>query len=176
MSFLVQIATVDPAETGILGLNVQAFVVQLVTFILAIIVLERFAVKPILKMLDRRRETIEAGVNLGEQMRKDKAQFDDKVAAELHEARVEADKVVADAETTAKRRAIGIETKAKDKADGIVLAAEDRIKQETATARRKLEGDMADLVAAAAGAVLQEKVDAQKDAKVIASALSKEAN
>lgn len=166
--------TTQFAEAGILGLNVQAFVVQLITFILAIVVLERFAVKPILQMLERRRETIEQGVTLGEKMKRDQAKLEDKIAEELHKTRQAADRLIADAEAAAKRRAADIEAKARDKADGLVTAAEDRIHQETLSARHKLEAEMAELVAAAAGAVLQEKVDAKKDAKVIAAALSGE--
>ncbi|HET7630128.1 MAG TPA: F0F1 ATP synthase subunit B [Candidatus Saccharimonadales bacterium] len=174
VNVLAQLA-VDPAESGILGLNVQAFVVQLITFILAIVVLERFAVKPILKVLEHRRQTIEKGVKLGEQMQQDKADLDQKVAEELHKTRAKADQIIADAEAAAKRRAGDIEAKAKDKADSLVASAEDRIGQETAAARRKLESEMAELVASAAGAVLREKVDVKKDAQVIAAALEQEA-
>lgn len=163
------------AEAGILGLNVQAFVVQLITFALAIVVLQRFAVKPILQMLERRRETIEQGVTLGEKMKQDQAKLEANIADELHKTRQAADRLIADAEAAAKRRAADIEAKARDKADSLVTSAEDRIHQETLAARRKLEAEMAELVAAAAGAVLQEKVDAKKDAKVIAAALNGEA-
>ena len=54
---------------GALGIDGKAFIIQLVTFILAYLVLQRYAFKPILKVMRDRRDTIEAGVRLGEEMR-----------------------------------------------------------------------------------------------------------
>lgn len=57
---------------GALGINVSAFVVQLLTFLLALWLLQRFAFKPILRALADRRALIEKGVSLGEEMKKSK--------------------------------------------------------------------------------------------------------
>ena len=58
---------------GSLGIDGKAFIIQLVTFLLAFWVLKRWAFGPIIKIMDQRRKTIEDGVSLGEQMKKDKS-------------------------------------------------------------------------------------------------------
>ena len=57
---------------GALGINASAFVIQLITFILVFLVLRQWAFKPILKILNERRETIEKGVKLGQEMAEEK--------------------------------------------------------------------------------------------------------
>ena len=82
---------------GSLGIDGKAFVIQLVTFLLAFWVLKHWAFGPIVKLMEQRRKTIEDGVSLGEQMRKDKAPLEDQVAKELAKARTEADGILAEA-------------------------------------------------------------------------------
>jgi len=50
---------------GALGISGQAFLIQLVTFLLAFLVLRQWAFKPIVRLLRERRETIDRGVHLG---------------------------------------------------------------------------------------------------------------
>lgn len=163
----------ESSDTGIgaLGVDGKAFLIQLVTFVLALWVLKRFAFKPILKVLNERRDTIEKGVKLGEQMQKDKAELETKVTEALHKARTEADKIVADAHQAGRQAISEAEDTARAKADTMIEQAKDRIKQDTAAARKKLEKDVAGLVAEATEAIIHEKVDAKKDASLIEKAL-----
>ncbi|HVI60742.1 MAG TPA: ATP synthase F0 subunit B, partial [Candidatus Saccharimonadales bacterium] len=74
ISAFTQFAAAENASgLGALGFDPKAFLIQLTTFVLAYLVLRRFAFGPITKLLDERRETIERGVKLGEDMQKEKA-------------------------------------------------------------------------------------------------------
>jgi F-type H+-transporting ATPase subunit b len=97
---------------GALGVDGKALIIQLVTFALAFLVLKRFAFKPILKVLKERRELIEQGVELGEQMKKDQAALEAKIAAELAKARQEADGIIASAQETSRQTIREAEDKA----------------------------------------------------------------
>ena len=154
-----------------LGVDPKAFVVQLVTFVLAFLVLKRYAFKPIIKLLRERRETIERGVKLGEQMQKEKEELERRVEQALHEARIQADEIIAGARDSAKQSIEEAEAKAKAKAEGLLASAEERIKQEAAQARKKLEGEVVNLVAEATETVIHEKLDAKKDAELIKRAI-----
>ena len=156
---------------GALGIDGQAFLIQLVTFVLAFVVLKRYAFKPILKVLRERRETIESGVRLGEQMKKDQAALEAKVESALHEARIEADGIIASAQDSGRQAVREAEDKARAKAAGVIKEAEARIAQDTIRARQKLEGQLVGLVAEVSGAVIDEKVDAKKDVQLIERAL-----
>lgn len=156
---------------GALGIDGKALIIQLVTFVLAFWVLQHWAFKPIVKMMERRRETIDKGVKLGEQMQKEQAELEKKVSQTLHEARKEADGIIAEAKAQGRQTVQEAEAKAKEKAEGIVASAEDRIKRDAARARRQLEGELVGLISDATEAIIDEKVDVKKDATLIDKAM-----
>lgn len=157
---------------GALGVNFSSLITQLITFILAFLVLRKWAFGPIIKVLDQRRKVIEDGVKLGEKMRHDEAALEEKVEKTLHQARVKADQIINDANETAKQMVKSAEDDARSKAEIVMKETEVRTEQEIARARRKLETEMVNLVAQATTIVLDEKVDAQKDAGLIERALA----
>lgn len=157
---------------GALGIDGQALLIQLVTFILAFLVLRRYAFKPILKVLQERRDTIDKGVTLGEEMQKERAKLDKTVASELHAARTKADGILAEASDTARATVREAEERARSKGDGIVKDAEERAAQEVKRARKALESELVGLISDATEAIIDEKVDAQKDAQLIDRALA----
>jgi F-type H+-transporting ATPase subunit b len=156
---------------GALGVDGGAFIIQLITFVLAFLVLRRFAFGPILKVLNERRATIESGVKLGEQMQKEKAELEAKAEAMLAKARQEADGIIAGAQDSGRTAIREAEEKARAKAEGIITAAEGRLEQDKARARQALEKEVASLVASATEAVVGEKLDAKKDAALIERSL-----
>lgn len=154
-----------------LGISGQAFVIQLITFLLAFLVLRQWAFKPILKVLDERRQRIEDGLRLGEQMEAEKVKLDERVAAELHKARTQADKIIADADTTAKQTVQAAEDTVRKRADEIVESANEQIKYATKRERERLKREIVGLVSDVSEAIIGEKVDAKKDAALIDEAL-----
>lgn len=166
----------DSSSSGIgaLGIDGKAFIIQLVTFLLAFWVLQHWAFKPIVQIMAQRRKTIEDGVTLGEQMKKDKAALEAKVAEALAKARAEADGIVVEANESARQVIREAEEKALEKADVIVKEGEARAATEMARARKKLEGEIVGWVSDATEAIIGEKVDAQKDAAIINRALKEQ--
>lgn len=154
-----------------LGINGTALLIQIVTFVIVYIVLRKWAFGPILRILQERRETIENGVKLGEQMRKDKADFDKQVTKEMQAARKKADAIIADADTAARESIRQAEEKAQEKAATIIADGKERAEQEVERARKKLEAELVELVSEATEAIIGEKVDAKKDAALIDRAL-----
>ncbi|MEJ0073705.1 MAG: F0F1 ATP synthase subunit B [Candidatus Saccharibacteria bacterium] len=157
-----------------MGLDGKALIIQLITFLLAFWVLQHWAFKPILKILDARRKTIEDGVTIGEQMKKDQAALQAKVAEELAKARTEADGIIAGAQETSRQTIRDAEDKAHEKADGILKEADERIATDTARARKALQGELVGLISDATEAIIGEKVDAKKDAQLIDRALQEQ--
>src|SRR3954464_12210212 len=102
---------------GALGVDGKAFLIQLITFVLAFLVLKRYAFKPILKVLAERRDTIEQGVKLGEEMQKERTRLQTQVEQKLHEARQKADEIIATAQDTSRQTVREAEDKARTKAE-----------------------------------------------------------
>lgn len=171
IGYLTQFGAEQASGLGALGVDGKAFAVQLITFVLALLVLRKWAFKPILKVLQERRETIDSGVRLGELMKKERADLEQQVTAALRDARSTADGIIASSQETAREVAAEIEAKGRAKADGILKEAEDRIAQDTARARQKLEGQLVGLISDVTEAIIDEKVDAKKDAVLIERAM-----
>lgn len=152
---------------GVLGLNLQAFIIQLLTFLVVFLALRQWAFKPILRLLEERRKVIDSGITLGEKMQTEKADLDKKVAHELHKARQEADKILAVAHYEAKQAAAAAEETARGRADALVADAKNQIDQMTRRERQKLEKELVGLVSEVSEAIIGEKVDAKKDAALI---------
>ena len=156
---------------GALGVDAKAFAIQLVTFVLAFLVLRKFAFGPILAIMQRRRETIETGVKLGEQMKREKAELEAQVAKELSDARTKADGIMADAEAAARDKIRSAEESAQEKAAIIVKEGKERGEQEVVRARKALEAELVGLISDATETIIGEKVDTKKDATLIDKAL-----
>lgn len=154
-----------------LGLNPKAFLVQLITFIFVFMVLKRFAFKPITRMLEKRRRTIEDGVKMGIHMERERAKLEKEVEKVMREARTEADKIIGNGQKEAREIIREAEKSGQRKVDTMLADAEARINEETEQAKRKLEKDIVGLVSDATEAIVEEKVDPRKDAKLIDKAL-----
>jgi F-type H+-transporting ATPase subunit b len=159
---------------GALGLDGKALIVQLITFMLAYLVLRRYAFGPIMKVLNERRRTIEDGVRIGEEMKQKQAALEAQVEKQLAEARKQADGIVSDANETSRQIVREAEDKAHQKAAGVMKEAEDRIASETQRARKQLQGELVGLISDATEAIIGEKVDAKKDAALIDRALQEQ--
>jgi F-type H+-transporting ATPase subunit b len=166
-----QFAAAESSGIGALGFSLEALLIQLVTFLLAFLILRKFAFEPIGKILRERRELIENGVKLGEDMQKERVELDKKVADELRQARLKADGIVADAHDASRATVSEAEAKARAKADAIVAEAHVRGEQDTKQMRKQLEKELVVLVSEATEAIIDEKVDATKDAALIDKAL-----
>lgn len=159
---------------GALGIDGKAFIIQLVTFLLAFLVLKRWAFGPIVKIMEQRRKTIEEGVSLGEQMKKEKAALEVKVEETIAKARTEADGILAEANDAARQTVREAEEKAQQKAAIIIKEGEERASAEMVRARKKLENQIVGWVSDATEAIIGEKVDAAKDATIIDRALKEQ--
>jgi F-type H+-transporting ATPase subunit b len=152
---------------GALGFSGQAFLIQLVTFLIVFLALRQWAFKPITRLLAERRETIDSGITLGEKMREQEAALEEKVSRALHQARQDADKLIAEAESEARMTIQSAEETARNRGEGMLNEAREQITLETKRQRIKLEKDLVGLVSEVSEAIIGEKVDAKKDAALI---------
>jgi F-type H+-transporting ATPase subunit b len=152
---------------GALGISFSAFLIQLATFILVFLILKKFAFAPIIKMLNERRKVIDDGVRMGEKLATEQTKFEAKLAAEMAQAREEADHIIATGHKEAREVVREAEKSAQRKADTILADAEVRISEESERAKRALEKDIVNIVSEATEAIVGEKVDAKKDAEII---------
>jgi F-type H+-transporting ATPase subunit b len=161
----------EPQGIAALGIDPWAILAQAVTFLILFWVIKKFALGKIVNTLETRRKTIDKGVLLGMEMEKEKAALDTKVEELLQKARHEADKIIADGKTESLEMIKAAEDAARHQADAMLASAHSRIDEDMLKAKHELKKDMIELVAQATEIIIDEKIDATKDAKLIGRAL-----
>lgn len=109
MDSLFLIAAAAPAEgAGIVegiaktfGWNAQLFVSQLISFVIVAFLLQKFAFKPILAMLDERRKKIEESLANAEKIKSELAQAESTRKQLISDASAQANKIIEEARAAA---------------------------------------------------------------------------
>lgn len=161
----------ESAGIAALGLDPLAILAQALTFLVLFLILKKFALDGIVSTLEKRRKTIDDGVRLGLEMEAEKTKLDEQVDKVLQKARGEADKIIAQAHEESGSIIKDAEEKAVAKVDGMIADARNKIEGEVNQARKNLEQETLRLVANATEIIIQEKLTASKDAKLVEKAL-----
>lgn len=155
-----------------LGLNVPAIIAQTVNFLILFFLLRAFLFKPILKMLDDRRERIAEGLNAAETARAEAAQAQVKTEELMVEARRQSQEAVANAQNIATR----IQTEAREQAaadrEATIERARAEIQQERDRAIAELRGEFASITVQAAERIIGESLDADAHRRIIDETLA----
>ena len=165
--------TSSSSGIGALGFSFSSFLIQLVSFLIVFLILKKYAFKPIIKILKERSELINDGIKLGESMNKKQHQLEQDIEDKLHETRQQADKIISDTHKQSREMLMSAEADAYKKAELIAEEARQKIDRDTVVAREKLKTELVGLVSEATEAIIGEKIDAKKDAKLIDKALNK---
>ncbi len=155
-----------------LGLNPIAIGAQALTFLVLFWFVRKFALTTIVSNLDKRHEDINRGLHLAAEMDKEKALLDERVEKTLKTARQDADAIIAEANAESGKIIHAAEESAGRKADEIMRAAEGKIERDIAEARTGLKSEMASLITDATESILQDKLDAGSDRKLVEKYLS----
>lgn len=156
-----------------LGIDPLAILAQAATFLVLFLIIKKFALDKIFQTLEQRREKINDGVELGLEMELEKQKLEEDIKAQLHKTRQEADKIVAAAHAESGVIIKEAEAKAAEKVDAMLRDAHNRIDEDIKRARQDLEKDVLALVADATEVIIEEKLDAKRDASLIGRALGR---
>jgi F-type H+-transporting ATPase subunit b len=167
----------EHSEGGIaaLGLNWQAFLFQLITFVIVLLVLRKFVFGKLTATIEGRRDAVEKSLTDAAKTADELKKSEQAIAALLAEARTEAEALVAAGHKEAVQMVEEAERKAAARAEHIVTEAKAQMDVEVAKAREALKTETATLVALATERIIREKLDPTKDAALIKAALSEAA-
>jgi F-type H+-transporting ATPase subunit b len=155
-----------------LGLNLPQLIAQVVNFFVLLFILRLVAYKPILKMLDERKQKIAEGLNAAEIARAEAASAQANIQAQLDTARREGQEIVAGAQNIATRiQADAREQSARDR-EASLERARLEIQQERDRAIADLRGEFADITVRAAEKVINQSLDRQAHQRVIDETLA----
>jgi F-type H+-transporting ATPase subunit b len=149
----------------------KLIIAQLVNFAIVLFVLKKFAYGPVLKLMNERTEKIEKGLKDAESSHKKLAEIAEKEKEVLIEAKKAAQEIVASAEAVAIKNKEEIISQTKVQSEKILADAEKKIELEKNQMMQEVKGQIAELVILAAGKVIGEKIDGEKDKNLIAKAI-----
>lgn len=163
--------TAEATSSLPLGIDGKTLAFQFITFLLVFLVLRKFAVKPIVALLDKRHRTIDDGVRMGLAMEKQKAKFDKELDGLMRDARHEADQIISRANKEAREIQRNAEQEAKKKVNAMFNDVEERLAEEKVQAKKNLEKELIKMVSDVTEAIVGEKVDAKRDAELVKKAM-----
>lgn len=158
-----------------LGIDWKLLIEQALAFLILVFLLGKFVYPALMKAVDDRREQIEAGMKEAKEAEEALGKAEEKVAEMLAEARKEADDMLTRTQQEANTVVADAEEKAKTRADQIVAEAREQLDRDVRKAREALKKDTVELVALATEKIVGEKLDTQKDAKLITQAIQEKA-
>lgn len=163
----------EEKATGIasLGLDLKTFLFQLITFVIIVFLLNKYALSKIFAVVDQRRAALEEGLKSAEAAKQAVADADDKVDEALRKARAESNEILAATNKEAASIIAEAEAKAARRAENIVKDAKADMGHQVQAAREALKDETRKLVAQATEQIIKQKLDASKDASLINGAL-----
>jgi F-type H+-transporting ATPase subunit b len=157
------------AEEGGAGLQINLFwiIVSSLNFLLFLFLISRFAFGPINEMLESRRARIEQGLKDAEQARRDRESAETERVAALKEARREANEILARAQKVAQETRDADIKATKVELERLRERAAADLESERHRAIAELRSEVADLALRAAGKVVGETMNADRERRLV---------
>lgn len=155
-----------------LGINVPVLIAQTINFVFLLLILRLFIYKPVLKMLDERREKIREGLSAAERGRETAAEASREAEAAIEAARSEGQQIVAQAQAISQRIQEEARQQAQAQSDAMLERARSEIQLERDSAISELRREFADLTISAAEKVIGQSLDRNAHQRLINDALA----
>ena len=147
------------------------YIWAIVTFLVLLALLTKFAWKPLLQALEAREGTIRKALDDARQAKLELERLNQESEKIIRQARVDAESIMTMTRSDAERLREEMRQKARTEAEGIVKNAEHQIQLETARALQQIRHHAADLSVAIASKLIQRNISREDDEKLIEEAL-----
>jgi len=147
------------------------FIWTIITFLVLVMLLAKFAWRPLLDALDRREKLIAKAIDDAEKARADLERVRQDATKILADARVEGEALVARSRAAADRLGEELRQKASAEAAGILKKAEREIQLETTRAVEQVRREAVELSVAIASKILHRNVSAEDNRALIEDSL-----
>ena len=147
------------------------FIWTIFTFLLLLVLLTKFAWKPLLAFLASREEAIKTSLENAQTAKKELERLQQESAQIIRKAHGEAESIVSRSWSDAEKVREEMKQKAKSEADAIVKESQRQIELETGRALRQIRSEVADLSIAIASKVIQRNVSKEDNNRLIEDTL-----
>jgi F-type H+-transporting ATPase subunit b len=147
------------------------FIWTILTFLVLVGLLAKFAWRPLLEALERRQATIARALDDAKLARQELERLQKESAEMMRQARVEAEGIIARSRTDAEVLREELKQRSRAEAAAIVKNAEQQIQLETARAIQQIRHEAVDLSVAIASKILQRQVSKEDNEALIEATL-----
>lgn len=149
--------------------NINAtLIAQILNFIVLLAILTKFCYKPILKVMDNRRDHIIKNLDSAEQTRLEAEELKKQYTKELSEARKEATAIVDKANSVGQKLHDDFVAQAQVEKEQMLKAATEHIAQEKQQAMLDIRAQVISLATEIAGKIVDQKLNSPEDQALIA--------
>ena len=162
------------AQEGLLaslGINGTLFIFQLVNFALVALIIWFLILKPLTKKMAERQKMIDDSIDNAKKIETNLGMSEKKYQEKIDQAKVDANKIIANAQQEAVAAAEVTREKTKKELEKLVEEARKNIKAERNESIAEIKQQVGGLIIAAAEKVLSGKIDQEKDSKIIEEAI-----
>jgi F-type H+-transporting ATPase subunit b len=143
------------------------FIWTIVTFLVLLALLAKFAWRPLLEALESRQERIRKSLEDADRARQELERLQQESAKILQQARIEADAIVTQTRSDAERLREELKQKAKEEADNILRNAQQQIQLQTRQAIQQIRHEVADMAVLLASKLLDRNIAKEDNARLI---------
>ena len=148
------------------------FIWTILTFLVLVALLAKFAWRPLLQALESRQESIRKSLDDAEKAKQELERLHAESAEIIRQSRVEADAIVPRSRGDAERLREEMKQMARAEADAIVKNAERQIQLETGRAVQQIRREAVDLSVMIASKLIQRNLTKEDNERLIEEALS----
>jgi F-type H+-transporting ATPase subunit b len=148
------------------------FIWTILTFLVLVALLGKFAWRPLLQALESRQESIRKSLDDAQKAKQELERLHAESAEIIRQSRVEADAIVTRSRGDAERLREEMKQKARTEADAIVKNAERQIQLETGRAIQQIRREAVDLSVMIASKLIRRNLTKEDNERLIEEALS----
>ena len=143
------------------------FIWTIVTFLVLLALLAKFAWRPLLQALESRQERIRNSLEDAERARQELERLQQESAKMMQQARIEAESIVTQTRADAERLREELKQKAKDEADKILRNAQQQIQLQTRQAIQQIRHEVADIAVLLTSKLLERNIAKEDNKRLI---------
>src|SRR5438552_5267428 len=143
------------------------FIWTILTFLVLLGLLAKFAWKPLLKALESRQEAIKKSLDDADRAKQELARLQTESTKIIEQARIEADSILTKTRSDAERLREDLKTKAKEESDTIIRNAEQQIQLRTRQALQDIRQEVADIAVIVASKLLERNLAKEDNDRLI---------
>ncbi|MEA2098449.1 MAG: F0F1 ATP synthase subunit B [Patescibacteria group bacterium] len=156
-----------------LGLDYKLIIAQAVNFVLLLVILQRLAYKPVLKMLNDRTEKIDKSLKQAKKIEEELKKTEETKLIEIKKGKEEYQKIVKEAQEIAERKSTETIKKAKAKTQEIVASAKQEIKSEKEKSVKEAKKEITDIAIQISRKIIGNNLDKEKQKEIADDILRK---